>query len=319
MTHCAKCGAELIGSRKFCAACGTPTVDLRGSGNPSSGTPDAYGNAPISQVNPFAQTAMPGAQREKVDSMYGPPPDPQNPQIPAVPSTASPVSPLAASNAVETRGAFITSGGAQVAAARAAAIASVDATKRAAELPGTQAMPSMQRPPSQPPSALASTAPNPSGGKKGGTQVMSSVDAAALAMRKAHPGSGVGSPLSSPAASTGEGPARQSPAVVAPSPAAPVAPIAQPVAPYPYAPSAVGPYVAPVLAPQQAPVPPPAPTGSPFYPGYPSYAPGSRVQVTWANGQRYPGTIHQLAGHQVLVVFPDGQQHWVDLQYVAPG
>ena len=69
--------------------------------------------------------------------------------------------------------------------------------------------------------------------------------------------------------------------------------------------------------PVHAPVPTPG-VGSPFYPGYVSYQPGARVQVTWANGQRYPGTIHQLVGQQALVVFPDGQQHWVDLQYVAP-
>jgi hypothetical protein len=57
--------------------------------------------------------------------------------------------------------------------------------------------------------------------------------------------------------------------------------------------------------------PPPAPFGG--------YAPGSRVHVTWSNGQRYPATIQQVAGGQCLVVFPDGQQHWVALQYVSPG
>jgi hypothetical protein len=43
------------------------------------------------------------------------------------------------------------------------------------------------------------------------------------------------------------------------------------------------------------------------------------VHVTWSNGQRYPATIQQVAAGQCLVVFPDGQQHWVALQYVAPG
>jgi hypothetical protein len=42
------------------------------------------------------------------------------------------------------------------------------------------------------------------------------------------------------------------------------------------------------------------------------------VGVTWSNGQRYFGTVHQIAGTQCLVVFPDGQQHWVQLQYVTP-
>jgi hypothetical protein len=42
------------------------------------------------------------------------------------------------------------------------------------------------------------------------------------------------------------------------------------------------------------------------------------VNVTWSNGQRYPGTVQQVSGSQCLVVFPDGQHHWVEMQYVAP-
>jgi hypothetical protein len=38
----------------------------------------------------------------------------------------------------------------------------------------------------------------------------------------------------------------------------------------------------------------------------------------WANGQRYRGTIVQLLGPRVLVVFPDGQQHWVEMGYITP-
>jgi hypothetical protein len=41
--------------------------------------------------------------------------------------------------------------------------------------------------------------------------------------------------------------------------------------------------------------------------------------VTWSNGQRYSGTIHHVSGTQCLVVFPDGQQHWIQMQYIAPG
>jgi len=59
--------------------------------------------------------------------------------------------------------------------------------------------------------------------------------------------------------------------------------------------------------------PPPAAGGYVF-----GYVPGSRVTVTWSNGQRYPGTVQQVAGSQCLVVFPDGQHHWVEMQYVAP-
>jgi hypothetical protein len=64
------------------------------------------------------------------------------------------------------------------------------------------------------------------------------------------------------------------------------APMAQPAAPYPYA----------------------------F-----GFAPGARVHVTWSNGQRYPATVNQVSGSQCLVVFPDGQQHWVEMQYLSPG
>ena len=71
------------------------------------------------------------------------------------------------------------------------------------------------------------------------------------------------------------------------------------------------PYMPPV---QPQPQPPPPPQGYGVF-GYP---PGSRVNVTWSNGQRYPGTVQQVSGTQCLVVFPDGQQHWVEMQYVAP-
>jgi hypothetical protein len=59
--------------------------------------------------------------------------------------------------------------------------------------------------------------------------------------------------------------------------------------------------------------PPPPPVGYGF-----GYAPGSRVTVTWANGARYPGTVQQISGTQCLVVFPDGQHHWVEMQYLVP-
>lgn len=60
--------------------------------------------------------------------------------------------------------------------------------------------------------------------------------------------------------------------------------------------------------------PPPQHAGYGF-----AYNPGARVTVTWSNGQRYPGTVQQVSGTQCLVVFPDGQHHWVEMQYVAPG
>ena len=62
----------------------------------------------------------------------------------------------------------------------------------------------------------------------------------------------------------------------------------------------------------------PSPSGG-AYPYSFGYQAGSRVQVTWSNGQRYPGTVQQVSGNQCLVMFPDGQQHWVEMQYIMPG
>ena len=101
-----------------------------------------------------------------------------------------------------------------------------------------------------------------------------------------------------------------------PPPAMGQPPMAQPGAPYNAAPA----------YPQQPAGPGgwgwnhgPMPAAPPPMVQYPfGYAPGSRVQVTWSNGQRYPATVSQVSGTQCLVVFPDGQQHWVEMQYLSP-
>jgi hypothetical protein len=114
------------------------------------------------------------------------------------------------------------------------------------------------------------------------------------------------------------------PLPVAPGWQAPLPPPPPPPAPSPFAssgplyPQAMQP-APPMPAPPMQPPMPPAPPPAPGY-GYGfSYVPGSRVTVTWSNGQRYPGTITQVTGNQCLVVFPDGQHHWVEMQYLAPG
>jgi hypothetical protein len=71
---------------------------------------------------------------------------------------------------------------------------------------------------------------------------------------------------------------------------------------------------APPMHPPQQPQPYQTPYG--FAPA--GYVPGARVQVTWSNGQRYPATVSQVAGTQCLVVFPDGQQHWVESHFLSP-
>jgi hypothetical protein len=75
--------------------------------------------------------------------------------------------------------------------------------------------------------------------------------------------------------------------------------------------------------PYGAPSQPQQPRGpGPFAPqpqSMPGYGPGAMVLVYWADGNRYPATVLQAAGNQVLVAFPGGQQQWVDLQYVSSG
>jgi hypothetical protein len=44
---------------------------------------------------------------------------------------------------------------------------------------------------------------------------------------------------------------------------------------------------------------------------------GSRVAVTWSDGNRYPGTVVQVAQGHYLVQMGDGQQHWIPAAYVA--
>jgi hypothetical protein len=41
------------------------------------------------------------------------------------------------------------------------------------------------------------------------------------------------------------------------------------------------------------------------------FAPGVRVLVAWTDGQRYAGTLAAVEPNQMLVVFPNGAQHWV--------
>jgi hypothetical protein len=125
--------------------------------------------------------------------------------------------------------------------------------------------------------------------------------------------------------------ARANPIPTPSRPSAPVQPVAQPIA---------QPVVQPVVQPAPPSVAhqPPPPTVQPYSHAHASpqwgapapaihgygggggfgYAPGARVHVTWSNGQRYPATVSQVSGTQCLVVFPDGQQHWVEMQYLSP-
>ena len=243
------------------------------------------------------------------------------------PSSSPQVSPLAVSNVLSQRGAFenaITAGPEAAAAAAVGLFPPVVAqgpadgaqSSRRNAIPGTQLMPSMANPPAHGDAPGGAT---PSSGTASGagskrpdrTQLLGAIPAGLL------PRPGGSAPASSGGApsASGSGPQHAQPAPAAPPPQAQS--LSQPphMAPQPgWNPAA--PYGGPQFAPQQPPAPPPP---APAQPGYGfGYVPGSRVTVTWSNGQRYPGTVQQVSGSQCLVVFPDGQHHWVEMQYVAP-
>jgi hypothetical protein len=72
-----------------------------------------------------------------------------------------------------------------------------------------------------------------------------------------------------------------------------------------------------------SPAPPAPPRSGPELPADPRallpIAPGRRVLVQWANGQRYPGVVEQIQGPQSLVRFDAGEQRWVETRYILPG
>jgi hypothetical protein len=56
----------------------------------------------------------------------------------------------------------------------------------------------------------------------------------------------------------------------------------------------------------------------PYASSFPApFAVGAHVLVQWADGNRYPGIVQQIAPGQCLIVFPDGQQRWVDNQFLS--
>jgi len=46
--------------------------------------------------------------------------------------------------------------------------------------------------------------------------------------------------------------------------------------------------------------------------------PGRSVLVEWSDGNRYPATIMQMNGAQAQVVFPNGQNMWVETRFLTP-
>jgi hypothetical protein len=304
MAACTKCRAELIGTGKFCASCGAPV-------EPAVVVAPTASEA---QVNPFAATASPNHPIGERQS--APPAAASRPP----PGEGSPISPLAISNAIAERGAFEKA--MESVEGRASAAAGPPAPS--ANKPGTRVMPNAPKHPSkaEPPTSAASTSKKGSVPKtlamefQPGAEPWAQPRAPGPRESELKPQSTLGKP-----SSKGTQGAPQSIAVGS-APPPPQSLIAQPqsVLGQPQSgPAAYGAFSQAYGQPSASArswqhQPNAYPVSYPF-----AYAPGMRVHVTWSNGQRYPATISQTTGTQCLVVFPDGQQHWVDAQYVSPG
>ena len=48
-----------------------------------------------------------------------------------------------------------------------------------------------------------------------------------------------------------------------------------------------------------------------------SINPGSKVQVQWSDGNRYPAQVAQVAPGQILVDFGNGNQQWIAEQWIS--
>jgi hypothetical protein len=321
MAACTKCGTELIGGGKFCATCGAPIEAAAVIVTPMAS------EGPTSQVNPFASTASPS--HSIGDRKSAPPVAPSRPP-PA--EGASPVSPLAISNTAAERGAFEKA--IESAMGKASSPPAPSAKK-----PGTQLMDNAPKHPrkADAPTADASTKKKAPAARTVAMGFQAGAPPWSKPARESDPKpqSMLGQPSSrssQPSKSTQGTP--QSIAVGAP----PTQPPPQSVLGQPQsmvgqpqsvlgqlqsgqAYSGQGPYGqayghpgTPASAWSRQQQQPPVYAASHAF----AYAPGMRVQVTWSNGQRYPATVSQLSGAQCLVVFPDGQQHWVETQYISP-
>jgi hypothetical protein len=397
MANCTKCGAELIGSAKFCASCGAPAAQVSSPQEPEGpGTigglsavarmsPAASASNMASArdvdepVNPFAATAPPNANplqaapylppattpaegasavqaassvAQTASSIAHPAESGETARSPSrLPSAdGSHVSPLAVSNALSQRGAFQQA--IESAKDKAAASGSPPAKKPGTQLmqnapsrplpipgdaptagaPGGAPEPVKKAPPrtvamsftGKPPLGGAGTAPQSVGpgmppAALAPTQPPNLAQPAATPLSAVQPSGIQPSGIQPSMQPGGVQPSGLQPpmqpmqpgGVHVPPQAAPYAAYPQQHAPYPQPPAGPGGWGWAPSGPAMQ--PPPAPFQYPF-----GYVPGSRVQVTWSNGQRYPATVSQVSGSQCLVVFPDGQQHWVEMQYLAP-
>jgi len=58
-----------------------------------------------------------------------------------------------------------------------------------------------------------------------------------------------------------------------------------------------------------------APTAA--QPAVSPFVPQMRVLVLWSDGNRYPGIVTHVNDRHCLISFGDGQQRWVEMQYLT--
>lgn len=236
-------------------------------------------------VNPFEVTVLPGS----TVNPYGTTQRPDISPSASEPPPPMPVSPLAASAALSNRNAYQEI---------------VDAEKKKKETPapdakkklaGTQMMAGA---PVRPGQAAAAPTPAPAPAKKPAPRTVAMGNWTPPKPASAPPAAPSNAVPSATPSSPHSPPRERGPHVV---PVSVISPSAQAQAPSQQAPSGPGGWG--WNAPSR---------------GY-AFTPGAHVQVTWSNGQRYPAVVVQVSGAQCLVVFPDGQQHWVETHFLGAG
>jgi hypothetical protein len=286
---CVKCGAALQIGAKFCAICGTPTVESTGA--PSRGVESAPITVPaVTQKRPpggSATAAMP--------QKSAPPPGGTGAKSPSSPpATASP--PINVDPLGETA---------------ADAFAATDVKTTRDEIERALAERRAGKLPTYPPASPT----NPGVGSPPPitTQEMQNVPPPVAASQV------------SPKAMSHVVPQQQARTAQIGTPPPMQSPIIAPAIHTPTAPPSPGGGARPQFVPLAPGSSGSAPAMSmPFsaqqprsIPGAPYLVVGASVLVLWGNGQRYRGTVQNLQGTRALVVFPDGQQHWVETQYLT--
>lgn len=280
--RCPACLAEVIGSGKYCASCGT-RISQAGEAAAAPAPPAAP--API----------VAGSAADNHDDMALSPTD-----LPPASQAASDVDPFA-STADPSASHMVA---AEVAAAHAADAGRVSPLASSSFDLGSDPSPVSRGPlpaAGNPPPSMASPNSVAPRSKHGSTVLLSAMPARPLAPK----------PAPGPAPVAAHAPVTPAARPQVAIPAAPVAaPAHAPAPPSGYAQSPASKHMAP-----------PSSALAPSGPGVPASSavkPGARVIVTFPSGQRVFGTVWQCAQAHYLIQFPDGKSQWVELGFVRP-